>query len=104
MLEEGIFRAARYGVHARLPDADGTLQSVGELLGQALDVAREHAQDLGCTAELESVRELYRHGGGAGRQREIYEVSGMSALLRRLTQLSGEREDDARTQADSPVE
>jgi carboxylate-amine ligase len=88
VLEEGIFRAARYGVQARLPDADGTLRTVGELLDEALGAAREHAQDLGCTAELESVGELYGNGGGAGRQREIYEVAGMSALLRRLTELS----------------
>jgi glutamate---cysteine ligase / carboxylate-amine ligase len=85
VLEEGIFRAARYGVDARLPGADGTLRAVGELLEQALEVARPHAQDLGCETELESVRELYARGGGAGRQRRIYEVAGMSTLLRELT-------------------
>ncbi len=104
VLEEGIFRAARYGVHARLPDADGTLRTVGELLSEALDAAREHAQDLGCVAELESVSELYGRGGGAGRQREIYEVSGMSALLRRLTQLSGEGQDTGEARAVAPIE
>ncbi len=95
VLEEGIFRAARYGVDARLPGADGALRPVGELLEQALGAAREHAEDLGCASELESVGELYRRGGGARRQREIYEVSGMRALLRRLTQLTGGADDAA---------
>jgi carboxylate-amine ligase len=89
VLEEGIFRAARYGVHARLPDADGTLRTVEELLDEALRAAREHAQDLGCVEQLESIGELYGSGGGAGRQRRIYEVSGMSGLLRWLTQITG---------------
>ncbi len=89
VLEEGIFRAARYGVNARLPDVEGNLRPVGELLGRALAAAGEHAQDLGCVDELESVRNLYESGGGARRQREIYEVSGMRSLLRELTRLTG---------------
>jgi glutamate---cysteine ligase / carboxylate-amine ligase len=89
IVEEGIFRAARYGVSARLPEADGTLRPAGELLEQALGPAREHALELGCVAELDSIRELYERGGGCGRQRAIYEISGMNALLRRLTEITG---------------
>jgi len=92
IVEEGIFRAARYGVQARLPEADGTLRPVAELLGRALGPAREHAQELGCEEELEHVQELRERGGGCGRQRSIHEISGMNALLRELTQITSRAE------------
>ena len=44
VLEEGAFRAARFGVSARLPDADGRLCPVDELLATALRDARDHAR------------------------------------------------------------
>ena len=43
VLEEAIFRAARFGVGARLPDAQGRLRSVAELLDDALTIAGGHA-------------------------------------------------------------
>ena len=88
ILEEALFRAARFGTAARLPDAEGRLRSVDELLDAALPVAREHADDLGCATELEAIAELGRRGGGAGRQRAVYEIAGMDALLRELTELT----------------
>jgi carboxylate-amine ligase len=84
VLEEACFRAARYGVAARLPDADGRLRSVEELLDAALELARAQAGELGCAAELELVPRLLESGGGAGRQRAAHEVAGMDALLRHL--------------------
>jgi carboxylate-amine ligase len=39
LVEEGIFRAARFGTRARLPDADGALRPVHELLAEALEIA-----------------------------------------------------------------
>jgi glutamate---cysteine ligase / carboxylate-amine ligase len=89
VLEEGSFRAARFGVHARLPDAEGQLRSVGELLEAALELARAHADELNCAEELDGLRGLLARGGGAGRQRAAYEISGMDGLLRELTQLTG---------------
>ena len=50
VLEEGIFRAARFGVQARLPDAEGHLHPVAELLEQALELARDPAAELGLRA------------------------------------------------------
>jgi hypothetical protein len=50
VLEEGVFRAARFGVGARLPDADGQLRPVSELLDDAL--ALGHAHELHCADEL----------------------------------------------------
>jgi glutamate---cysteine ligase / carboxylate-amine ligase len=89
VLEEGAFRAARYGVGARLPDAEGNLRPVGELLEDALALARGHAGELGCAAELDALPGLLERGGGAGRQRGAYAIAGMDGLLRELTKLGG---------------
>jgi carboxylate-amine ligase len=90
ILEEGAFRAARFGVQARLPDSDGHLWAVSELLDEALELTREDARELKCAAELEHLRALVDRGGGAARQREAYEIGGMDALLRELTTLTGQ--------------
>jgi carboxylate-amine ligase len=89
VLEEGSFRAARFGVAAELPDADGRLQPVTELLDAALAVARPHADELQCAGALEALPALLRRGAGAGRQRATHEVAGMGALLRELTERTG---------------
>jgi len=89
VLEEGIFRAARFGVQARLPDADGHLRSVDELLAQALTLAGPYGDELGCTEALSSLGSLVERGGGAGRQRGAYAIAGMDALLRELCQTTG---------------
>ncbi len=90
VLEEGGFRAARYGVHARLPDAEGRLRPVAELLHDALSVTGDHAQELGCVSELAGLPSMLTRGGGAGRQRAAYEIAGMDGLLRELTALTAE--------------
>ena len=88
LIEEGLFRAARFGVEARLPDAHGRLRPVDELLRDAQEIAGRHAGELGCEAELEVLPHLLQRRGGAGRQRELYEVAGMDALLRGLAELT----------------
>jgi carboxylate-amine ligase len=82
ILDEGAFRAARYGTAAELPDAEGRLTGVAELLDEALALARPHARDLGSEDELDGVRRLLEQGGGAGRQRAAYAIGGMGQLLR----------------------
>ena len=89
VLEEGMFRAARFGVAAELPDPDGRLRPVPELLDAALDDAGGYADELRCSAALEELPALLRRGGGAGRQRAAHEIGGMGALLRQLTELTG---------------
>jgi glutamate---cysteine ligase / carboxylate-amine ligase len=89
VLEEGGFRAARYGVQARLPDFDGRLRPVSQLLEEALELTREAAEELGCSAQLEHLSTLVADGGGAARQRGAYEIGGMDALLRELTAVTG---------------
>ena len=88
VLDEGAFRAARFGVNAHLPNAHGRLRPVDELLQEALAVARRYAQELQCTDQLDALPALLARGGGAGRQRASYEIAGMHALLRDLTELT----------------
>jgi carboxylate-amine ligase len=88
VLEEGIFRAARFGVTARLPDAEGYLRPVDEMLEDALGLARAHAGELGCADQLMELTPLLRRGGGAGRQRGAHAIAGMDGLLRELTGLT----------------
>jgi carboxylate-amine ligase len=89
VLEEGVFRAARFGVRARLPDPDGRLRPVSELLEAALELAHDHAGELGCAEALDGLPALLARGGGAGRQRDAYAVAGMDYLLREMTRLTG---------------
>ena len=89
VLEEGSFRAARFGVKARLPDAEGRLRPVGELLDDVLANTRGYARELDCADQLTGLPALLERGGGAGAQRAAYEIAGMGGLLRELTQLTG---------------
>jgi glutamate---cysteine ligase / carboxylate-amine ligase len=88
LLEEGIFRAARFGVGGQLPGPDGRLRPVTELLRDALTRAERHAQELGCVDELAGLPELLAHGGGAGFQREANAIAGIDAVGRQLTALT----------------
>jgi glutamate---cysteine ligase / carboxylate-amine ligase len=90
LVEEGMFRAARFGTAGQLPDAEGALRPVSELLGAALSVAWRYADELGCAGELELLPELVTRGGGAGRQRRFHGLAGMDALLRELALLTGD--------------
>jgi carboxylate-amine ligase len=89
VLEEGMFRAARFGTSAKLPDSHGRLRPMREVLDQALALAGGYAAELGCVDELELLPGLLERGGGAGRQRAAYEIAGMDALLRDQTALTG---------------
>jgi len=88
VLDEGAFRAARFGVNAHLPDAHGRLRPVDELLQEALALARRYAHELQCTDQLDALPALLARGGGAGRQRASHQIAGMDALLRDLTELT----------------
>jgi glutamate---cysteine ligase / carboxylate-amine ligase len=88
VLDEGIFRAARFGVSARLPGAQGRLRTVEELLHEAIALAGRYAHELHCIDQLDALPALLERGGGAGRQRSSYQIAGMDALLRDLTELT----------------
>ena len=86
VLAEGVFRAARFGVEAELPEVDGHLRPVRELLESALDLAAGYADELDCQEQLAALPALLARGGGAGWQREIQAIAGMDSLLRELTE------------------
>jgi carboxylate-amine ligase len=91
VLAEGVFRAARWGVEARLPDADGRLRPLLEVLEETLAPLRTVAEGLGCGDELAGVRRIVESGGGAGRQRDVHAIGGMHALLRELVGITAGR-------------
>jgi carboxylate-amine ligase len=71
VIAENRFLAARDGIDAELIDPELEQRAaVGGLVKDLLAACRPHAQDLGCEAELELVRDLAR-SNGAGRQLEI---------------------------------
>ena len=92
ILDEGAFRAARYGIDAALPDPDGRLRPAREVLEDALKLARPRADELGCADELAGIARLLEHGGGAGRQRRTHAIGGMGALLRETVALTAAAE------------
>src|SRR3954451_24481259 len=87
VLEEAVFKAARFGTRARLPDAAGRPRPVAEILAEIVPSAREHAQDLGCEAELDGLDEVLARGGEA-RQRRMHEIAGLQAVLRELLRVA----------------
>ena len=84
LLEEGLFRAARFGVRGKLPDLQGARRPVSELLQDALGRADTWARELECVEELAGLPELLERGGGAGMQRSVYAIAGIDAVLRDL--------------------
>jgi carboxylate-amine ligase len=90
ILEEGMFRAARYGVNAQLPDADGRLRPFAEILAETLERAQPYAAELGCENGLRLIPSLVAAGGGAGHQREIYQLAGIDSLLRELARATAQ--------------
>ena len=89
LVEEGMFRAARFGVQGELPDAQGRRRPVSELLQEALGRATPWARELGCAEELAELPGLLARGGGAGMQRSTYAIAGIDAVLRDLVERTG---------------
>jgi glutamate---cysteine ligase / carboxylate-amine ligase len=81
VLDVAMYRAARWGVDASLPDADGTLRPVGAVLAEALALAGPRARELCCEEQLAGVERLLTDGGGAGRQRRVHAEHGMPGLV-----------------------
>ncbi len=76
ILDENKWIAARHGIDAELIDLPaGGRRSVRTATRALLERLAPHAQDLGCTAELEGVRDLLDHGNGAARQRMVFEAN-----------------------------
>jgi len=90
LLEEGMFRATRFGVRADLPDGKGNLHYFQQVLENALAMAQPYAEELGCSQGLARIPALVAGGGGAGRQRAVHDLSGIDSLLRDLIATTAE--------------
>ena len=76
MLDENKWLAARHGLDGELVDLPHRDRvGIRALARRLLDRMREHAQDLGSTAELEAVEDLLERGNGAARQVVVYEAN-----------------------------
>ena len=75
--EENKWRAARYGLDARLYDfATGRAAPAQEVIRELVKALRSVSLDLGCEAELEGVLEIVEAGTGAERQRAVFAERG----------------------------
>ena len=80
-----MFRATRFGVHAQLPDAQGDLHDFDEVLEAALEQAQPYARGAAAASRrVARIPAMVAAGGGAGRQRAVYNLSGVDSLLRNL--------------------
>jgi carboxylate-amine ligase len=84
ILDEASFRAAREGVAATLPDDEGRLWPVSDLVEETLDRVRPAARELGCADELEGILSLIADGGGAGVQRAACNGGDVASVLESL--------------------
>jgi glutamate---cysteine ligase / carboxylate-amine ligase len=69
LIDDNKVRAAIVGIEGKLIDFDhGHEVAAAEMTVGVIDELREHAQELGCDAELERLGELVENGTGARRQ------------------------------------
>jgi carboxylate-amine ligase len=75
--EENKWRAARYGLDARLHDfSTGKSTTARDSARGLLETLRPVSQDLGCESELESLLDILDGGTGADRQRAVFQKRG----------------------------
>ncbi|MHB8658334.1 MAG: carboxylate-amine ligase [Solirubrobacteraceae bacterium] len=76
MLDENKWLAARHGLDGEVVDLPSSERvSTRALARRLMDRMREHCQDLGSLAELESLEDLLERGNGAARQVVVYEAN-----------------------------
>lgn len=91
LIDDNKVRAALRGTDGELVDLPHPQQRPAtEMASRLMEELREHAQEVGCDAELEGVRALIEGGTGAHRQLEVLERRGdVKALVRALCEASG---------------
>jgi gamma-glutamyl:cysteine ligase YbdK (ATP-grasp superfamily) len=82
-IEESIFWATTHGLDARLYGS-GRLQSVHDMAGDAVELARQHLRELDAEAPLDEIDRILAEGGGADRQRKAFAEGGMEKVLSQL--------------------
>ena len=74
LIGENRWRADRYGSDRGLIDfGRGVMVPFAELLEEMLDLIREDAESLGCTAEVEHAKTILERGTSAHMQVDVYE-------------------------------
>jgi carboxylate-amine ligase len=76
-IEENKWRAARYGLDARLHDfSTGRSATVRDAARHLVEQLHPISQDLRCEAELEALLDIVQSGSGADLQRAVFEKRG----------------------------
>ncbi len=90
MVRQNKWRAARFGLGARLVDTRSYgVRSVQDIANSLVDYLRDVAKDLGCESELLLVKEIAAGADWATRQRNILEKTGQpSEIVRQLSEQS----------------
>jgi glutamate---cysteine ligase / carboxylate-amine ligase len=90
LIDDNKVRAALRGMEGDLVDFE-RLKPVpaAELAGHLLEELRDHAEEVGCAAELEGLRPMIEGGTGARRQLEELERGDPRALVRALCEATG---------------
>lgn len=82
LVRENKWRAARDGLDATvIVDEQGTLQSVRDAIGEAIERLAPIALDLGATRSLAATARVLERGGAAAQQRAAYARGGHDAVL-----------------------
>ena len=90
LIDDNKVRAALVGIEGKLIDFDRGFEVPGaELVRGIISDLREHAEELGCEAELSSLTDLLDHGTGARRQLNWLESHrGVEGLMREVVDAS----------------
>jgi glutamate---cysteine ligase / carboxylate-amine ligase len=90
LVDDNKVRAAIRGVDGKLVDFRRAEQATApEMAHKLLELVADHAEELGCRAELEGIADLLQAGTGAHRQLELYERTGdMHALVSEIVSKS----------------
>jgi carboxylate-amine ligase len=74
LIDENRWRAQRYGTEQGLVDfGRGEVVAYADLLEEVIELVREDAAHLGCTAEVEHARVILERGTSADRQIRRYD-------------------------------
>ncbi len=76
LVNENRWRAQRYGTREGLIDfGRGKVVAFDELLEEIISLIYQDAEALDCVAEVESARNILKHGTSADRQRKTYDMA-----------------------------
>jgi glutamate---cysteine ligase / carboxylate-amine ligase len=86
LIDDNKVRAAVVGIEGKLIDFDRGVEVPAAVMAQGvIDDLREHAQELGCEAELDGLSDLIEHGTGARRQLDWFDEHGdVKGLMREI--------------------